>query len=360
MKILIVGAGPTGLTAALELARRGVLADVIDSKDGPSSLSRAVSLMPSSLAILARSGIADQIQAKAIATETAIFHAGSRRIATLDLARAEDPGHRLFALPQDVTEAVLRSAFERMGGRIRFGERLESIAQGAAGVDARIGGEIVTYDFVVGADGVRSTVREQLGIAYSGLDLPDEWSIADVEVSGWPYPKDFAFFSVPPTAAVIAIPLGQDRLRVIATTGDAIAALPIPVTVRTTRRNGKFRVSVRQADLYQSGAVFLAGDAAHCHSPVGGRGMNLGMADAADLARRLVRDDLDGYTRARHAAGQKVIAESERRRKLIASQHVWIRRAFHGWLRLIDHVPPIKRGIERELIGISGAGHRPL
>ena len=100
--------------------------------------------------------------------------------------------------------------------------------------------------------------------------------------------------------------------------------MPFDLPVNKVKREGKFKISICQASTYQKGGVFLVGDAAHCHSPVGGRGMNLGIADAADLASRFVNDDLDNYTKVRHSIGKKLIAQTERGRKMMLSKNHWL------------------------------------
>ncbi len=271
-RILVVGAGPTGLTAAVELRRLGLDAAVIDRKPAPSPLSRAVGILPRSMDILEPSGASAAIRSEAIPIGQAIFHYGAQRIGTLDLAAAT--GARLLALAQDRTEAHLAAALDRQGGQVRYGAEFQSLEQDDSEVRVRISGADEAYSCVIGADGVQSRVRRALGVAFRGHDLPEDWSIADVEAEAWPDPASFQIFLLDGGRGVIVVPLEATRFRVISNSPDALAALPVPMRVRRVRRAEKFRISVRQVDRYQVGRVFLAGDAAHCHSPVGGRGMN--------------------------------------------------------------------------------------
>nr|WP_323779775.1 NAD(P)/FAD-dependent oxidoreductase [Amylibacter sp.] len=351
-RILIVGAGPTGLTAAVELARQGILADVIEKSATPSNLSRAVGVLPRSIAIFERAGVADQILQQAIAVERVIFHNQANSAVDLRLDDLPEKNHRLFALAQDQTEAVLRNRFHQLGGTVQFGCKLTQITQTEAAVNASINNAPHSYDYVIGCDGTRSAVRSGLGIAFNGIDLPEEWSIADVDATDWPNPNCFQGFLLEQGKVAIVVPLAANRFRVIANQADALAALPVPMIVTTLHREATFTISVRQVTHYQQGRVFLAGDAAHCHSPVGGRGMNLGIADAADLAGRFVAGGLEGYHAARQAEGKAVLTLSERGRRIATSQNLLLRRGLLAGLNLAGRFPPIHRAIVRGILGL--------
>ena len=149
---------------------------------------------------------------------------------------------------------------------------------------------------------------------------------------------------------VVVAPLEADRYRLVSNTQNALEALPLPMEVVKVRRERTFNLSIRQAYQYSHGRVFLAGDAAHCHSPVGGRGMNLGIADAAELAVRMAEDRLAGYSASRHAIGARIIAGSERMRKLITSTNPIVRGSFGGAARIASRIPQIRKRIARRLI----------
>lgn len=351
MKVLIVGAGPTGLTAAVELARRGIAAEVIDRRDAASTWSRAVGITPPSLELLEASGVTGRLMEDGIRVREAVFFRGPRRVLTLDLSLARHRFDLILALPQDRTEAALRDAFEAAGGSVEYGTELAGLEQDETGVTARLAdGSERRCDHLIGADGVRSTVRQALGLGYEGHDLPGEWSIADVEAPGWPHSRRFAGFILPEGAMAVVVPIGEGRFRVVANRPEALATLPVEMPVERLRRAGSFTISVRQVPRYSEGRVHLAGDAAHCHSPVGGRGMNLGIADACDLARRLAAGDLEGYTEARHAVGAATIRLSENARRALMADggpRAWARDAAlwavgrSSWLR--------RRAVERIL-----------
>lgn len=348
MRVMVVGAGPTGLTAAVELARRGVSVRVVDRRDARSTFSRAVGIMPRSLETLEPSGVAPRLVAEGVDFRQVMIYRGNRLLLPLELAPSEvRHGYGfLLGLAQDRTEMHLAEALERFGGRVDYGTAFRALRQDETGVTAVLAdGSEHTCDYLIGADGVRSTVRERLGIAFPGYDLPETWSIADVEARDWAHPQAFTACQLDAGRVVVAVPLEADRYRVISNTSDALSVLPLPMTVTKVRREGQFNIAIRQVEDYARGRVFLAGDAAHCHSPVGGRGMNLGIADAADLARRMVEGGLDGYSAARHEDGRLTIAGSERARKLLTSTNPLTRGVFLLGVRLLGAFPALQRRV---------------
>ena len=160
------------------------------------------------------------------------------------------------------------------------------LAETDGGVEARVGGEVSVHAFVLGAAGARSGVRDHLGQGMKGYemhgyDLPGRWSIADVEASDWSEPGVLRVYLKDDAHAVFIIPIGPTRYRVVASEPDALRAMPVPIPVERIHREGEFAIGIRQVDEYGRGRVWLAGDAAHTHSPVGGRGMNFGIQDRA-------------------------------------------------------------------------------
>lgn len=351
-RVLIVGAGPTGLTAAVELARRGIVPDVIEKEETASRLSRAVGILPSSMKILTPSGVADAIEREAVPYRAAVFHHEEKVVARLSLNESEDSRFRLFGLAQDRTEAHLRQAFESMGGRVRYATTLKGLAQNESTAQAVVDDAHENYDYVIGADGVYSTVRDALGLEFEGYTLPGNWSIADVDCDDWPAPDEFHGFMRAGGRVVVVAPLEATRFRIVSNTEDALATLPVPMNVTHVRRAASFHIAIRQVARYRVNRTFLAGDAAHCHSPVGGRGMNLGIADAADLARRIAEDDLDGYHEARHAAGRETINLSERGRRLLTSRNPLTRSVTRGAMRTVAAIPSLRRRAVRSLLSL--------
>ena len=355
LRVLVVGAGPTGLMAAIELARRGIEVKLVEQRVGSSGLSRAVGLQPASLALLQASGAARRILSEAIAFQSVAVHREHELLAKIDFP-ASDPQAMLHGLAQDRTEFHLRATLESCGGELLYGHKLTALRQMSGRVVATLqpvdDGHAISeeFDYLIGADGVKSTVRDLLALDFKGFELAESWSIADIDCSGWDT-SAFRIYLRDGGRIVVVAPMEANRVRVVSNTDDALETLPVPVDVVDIRRQSSFRIAIRQVANYRVGRVFLAGDAAHCHSPVGGRGMNLGIADAADLAARLSVGQGDGYHRARHAAGRQVIAESERTRKILMSRHRPVRSLVDAAFRAVGRYDFLQR---RAISGILG------
>ena len=203
---------------------------------------------------------------------------------------------------------------------------------------------------MIGADGTGSTVRQTLGLEFAGHDLPESWSIADVDAVNWPNAEVLTLCLRSGGRVVVVAPLEAERYRVVSNTDDALATLPLELDVTKVRRDGRFTISIRQVAEYARGRVYLAGDAAHCHSPVGGRGMNLGIADAAELAARLVENRLEGYSASRHAEGARTIAGSERARRVLTSPGRISRAMRTLAFGVINVLPTVQRRLARTFL----------
>ena len=351
MKLLIVGAGPAGLTTAVELARRGIVGDVIDLRESGSGLSRAVGIMPASLDILRPSGVTDKLLAEGMKFRKVRIYRQSSLALALPLRISGAKGEFILGLAQDRTETHLRDVLSELGGRVRYGTELADLRQDANKVTVEMrDGATAEYDYVIGADGARSRTRGLLNIDFQGHDLPGTWSIADVDAEGWPNADALTLCQLSGGDVAVVVPLEPERFRVVSNTGDALAALPLKLNVTNIRRAGQFKISIRQAAQYGVGRVFLVGDAAHCHSPVGGRGMNLGIADGAELARRMVEGGLEGYGEARHQVGKETIALSEAARKLMTSRNPLTRFLVLTVFRTASFTPALQRQFAKKIL----------
>ncbi|MBI1406086.1 MAG: NAD(P)-binding protein [Caulobacter sp.] len=324
--ILIVGAGPTGLTAAVELARLGFRPRVIDQDDGPTPLSKAVGISPRSLDLLGPSGVAEALLAEGIRVKGGQVHYEGRRIGAVDFGALAHRYNFLLSLPQSRTETVMDRSLAGSGVAVEWGVRLIDLDLGsdriAAVTEGRSGRQTTGFDYVFGADGVHSRVRQAAGLAFDGYDHRRRWSIADVQISNWAHAPDQAqvFFHASGDVGFI-IPVGEGRFRAVSNTPEAMARIPGDYRIDRLLRSDIFALPVRQASSYQSGRVFLGGDAAHVHSPIGARGMNLGIEDAAAFARRLAGNALDGYSAERRPVGRRWIRLSERALSAAQAHH---------------------------------------
>ena len=168
------------------------------------------------------------------------------------------------------------------------------------------------FDYVYGADGPRSQVREAVGVAFEGYVHKRLWSIADAKIPDWPYPPDEAGAILHANGDMgFIIPIGPERYRTVSNTPETLGQIPGAGSA-TVLQAATFHLPVKQAVTYQAGPVYLGGDAAHVHSPLGARGMNLGIEDACAFARRFAAGELEGYTAERQPVGRRWIVLSER------------------------------------------------
>ncbi len=352
-KILIVGAGPTGLTTAIELARQGILPKIIDRRDGLSSLSRAVGITPGSLTLLAPSGAGEKLIQEGVHMRKVCVYQGTEQRLEIPLHSDRTDFSSLIGLPQDRTEAILAETLRGYGVEVQYETALNNLTETANGVTTRCSdGSEETFDYLVGADGVRSTVREKAGIPFPGFDIPQPWSIADIDAPGWQHAEQLTLIQARPGVVLVIAPMAKDRFRVVGSCEDALKSVPLPLPVANVRRESPFQIAVRQAPNYSRGSIHLAGDAAHCHSPVGGRGMNLGIADGAELAKRLVDGTVDGYSEARHPAARRIIRFTERARRIVEGTHQIARTGFSLLLSAVNASPRLQRRIGRQLVEI--------
>ncbi|MFF2779297.1 FAD-dependent monooxygenase [Streptomyces sp. NPDC058052] len=318
--VVISGAGPTGLVLALDLARRGVRALLVERADGLFPGSRGKGLQPRSQEVLDDLGVLPGILAAGGAYPRMLAWEGTERRGAWDMVERSEPTEQVpyantLLIPQSRTQELLHERLAALGGGVRFGAALTGFRQDSTGVEVELStGETVRAAYLAGADGGRSTVRRALGIGMSGETVDprpmlvadvriapgtladrDHWHVwraADGGVALCPLPGDDTLFQLAATfedetAAVDTTPEGVRALLAARTplTADAIPDVPWA---------SDYRARAALADRYRDGRVFLAGDAAHVHSPAGGQGLNTGVQDAYNLGWKLAQVLLHG------------------------------------------------------------------
>lgn len=352
-EILIVGAGPCGMTAALELVRHGFSPRIIDKEAGPTPLSKAVGVSPRSLEILEPSGVTERLLARGVRMQAVQARYEGDLLATIGLSGLPHRFNFLLSLAQSETEAIMEAVLKTRGVAVEWNVELKSVRLAGARVEADLAGAAGgAFDYLFAADGAYSRVRQALGLGFAGYTHKRLWSIADAEVPDWPYARATAMAALHRNGDLgFIIPIGAGRFRAVSNTPDPLGRIPATESARVLQHD-TFHIPVRQADNYQAGGVFLGGDAGHVHSPIGARGMNLGIEDASVFARRLSEAALDGYTAERRPVGRRWIVLSERMLAGVQANHALTIAARNLAIRAIGRLPALQRPMLERVAGL--------
>ncbi|MAQ36448.1 MULTISPECIES: FAD-dependent oxidoreductase [Thioclava] len=308
--VLIVGAGPTGLTAAYELARQGVPVRLIEKSASPATTSRAIAVQARTLEMLAQRGLADTLVARGVQTRIAQFYGEGAPLFRLDFAHLESRFPYILFVSQVETEAVLRGACAALGVETEWDTELVAIARESHDGQARPtavlrgpGGtlEELHPDWMIASGGAHSLIRRTLNLPFEGKSVGQGFVLGDQRVSGALAPEELHIFSSS-DGFLGMFPLGGGRFRLIASdvagseqpdlatlqqVFDARAHLP--ATLHDLTWSSRFAINSRMVGTLRVGRFLLGGDAAHIHSPAGGQGMNTGMQDMMNLGWKLAR-----------------------------------------------------------------------
>ncbi len=356
--VLIVGAGPVGLTAALELARRGIPARIIDNNAmSPLNESRALAVNQRTMDLLAPSGVANLIDGEAIILQQMQVFSGEKHILTIEMG--EDAPNETFlrSLPQGRTERILAGRLSELGITPEWGVAFEGFVapkgtKPVAKLKGHNGFEQFEADIVIGADGSHSLVRKSLGLDFSGESFPETFFLADI-VYDRDIERDYAQARFQNPGVIACIPVNKRTLRYISTLEDFKSRIQHPAKVVDVIWESDFKAVFRHVSSMQHGAVFLAGDAAHIHSPVGGRGMNLGIEDACWLAWLISEGRQIEYSDLRMGAVKHVLAQTKANTQAILLKNpmaVWLRNAFAP---LAFKVPFVRRTVIKGVRGLD-------
>jgi 2-polyprenyl-6-methoxyphenol hydroxylase-like FAD-dependent oxidoreductase len=300
LDVLIAGAGPTGLTLAIELVRRGVSVRLIDAADGPFIGSRGKGIQPRTLEILDLMGVIKPILEGGALYPFFRIHLGPFSIERGSLGTHlvptdSAPYPNLWMVPQERTEAILRARLTDLGGVIEYGVALSTLSQDETGVTATLSsGESVRAGFLAGCDGGRSTTRKLIGLPLHGETLDKKTMIvADLEIARLDR-KNWHVWPLNRGGPVMLCPLPATNVFQLMAP-EAIAANGLQEGVRKTTGQrvtsivwqSPYTHQVRMVDRYRVGRIFVAGDAAHIHPPSGGQGLNTGIQDAWNLGWKL-------------------------------------------------------------------------
>jgi 2-polyprenyl-6-methoxyphenol hydroxylase-like FAD-dependent oxidoreductase len=299
--VLVVGAGPTGLLLAAELQRRGVPCHLIDARPAPLHWDRATVIHPRSLEVFESLGLVDKFLAAGTKQRAVRIHSQGQLLGTLELATCGSIYGYNLGLAEDVTESILTDYLHEQGGEVNRGARLVGLNPQAEKVLAEVEKDGFHYQiearFGVGCDGIHSAMRELSGIDFEGHDITRPWAVFDATVENWAERYDASFVYLE-TVPVIQIGLPSRRWRIYMRPSSDEADLIAEATATLRRyvpnaryveieNPTRFQCHTKIAARFRSGAILLAGDAAHLCSPTEGHGMNSGLQDAVNLAWKL-------------------------------------------------------------------------
>jgi 2-polyprenyl-6-methoxyphenol hydroxylase-like FAD-dependent oxidoreductase len=387
-QILVVGAGPVGMTMALALRRQGVAVRIVDKAAARTDKSKAVVIWPRTLELLDIQRCAqDFVDAGVRATGARILGKGRELVhAHFGLARSAYP----FALmlPQSETERLLEQLLvaagvhiERQVELLSFSDDGQRVAAQLRHADERV--ESTSAAWLAACDGAHSTVRHALGLAFDGDTLDSGWLLADVQIEG-ELPTDELTICWLPEGVLALFPMGGRRFRVIAETGTSsdeseptlaqVQALidsrgPQGLRAHDPVWLNHFRINERKIKHYRHGRVFLAGDAAHVHSPAGGQGMNTGMQDVLNLAWKLALVQngqaaptlLDSYSAERSAIGDQVLRSTGRMTRIALLHNPLLRELRDLAAGTLSRIPAIQQRLVDQLTELDlHYAHSPL
>lgn len=378
--VLVVGAGPTGLALACGLTARGVPSVLVDRAPQGGNTSRAAVLHARTLEVLEAIDVPEELRQRGVVVPRFTIRDRDRPLLGIPFDDLPTRYPYTLMLPQDRTEQVLDDRLAALGGRVHRRQTVTALVIDDEGAEVTVTGPDGTTTrlrarYVVGCDGMHSVVREEAGIGFSGDRYPQSFVLADVRMD-WPFPREEVHLFFSPSGLVVVAPLPEGQFRVVATLDDApetpriadVQALldargPVaaPAAVGEAAWSSRFRVHHRIADIYRRGPVFLAGDAAHVHSPAGGQGMNIGIQDALMLAE-LLADVLDGrspeaqldaYETFRRPVAVGVIAMTHRLTRAATARNPLTRFLRNTALRAAGRLRPVRHAFAMDLSELS-------
>ena len=391
-QVLVVGAGPVGLTLASELARYKIPLRIIDKAAQRTDKSKALVLWARTLELFDRAGYTGALVEAGNKADGATLAAGGKTIAQVSFESIATPHPYALMLPQSETERLLESHLSGLGVEVEREVELTTFTAADDSVAATLlhrdgSQETLQVPWLVGCDGAHSTIRHGLGKEFVGKTLPSQWILADVHFAGPPMPANRISIIFHPSGAVALFPMLQGRYRIIAQVDQQHVGQQTDVTLAQVQAImdervpggiqvsnpvwlSGFAINERKVADYRGGRVFLAGDAAHIHSPAGGQGMNTGMQDVFNLAWKLAlvcrgtcpaEPLLGSYDDERSAVGRAVLADTGRLTAIATVQNSALQSVRNSVASLLLGFAPARHAMANNLSELSiGYADSPL
>jgi len=384
--VLIVGAGPVGLFLANECARRGLRFRIIEANASQSEHSKALAIFPRTLEIFDMAGLVGPFLEAANRVTSVAVVAHQRTLAHMRFAPRQSPYPFIAMVPQDITERLLVLQLLRAGEAVEYQTRFVSATEQEDCVSVTLDRRGVPINlrasFLVGCDGAHSAVRRLLDLPFEGGEYEASFMLADVETND-ALPGDEMHLCPNECGPLAIFPMSATRRRIVATVETTEGESPSlglvqqllsqrgPRGIEATRLHwsGYFRIHHREVAKLRVGRTFIAGDAAHIHSPFGGQGMNTGLQDVWNLVWKLdlaVRGHaseslLDSYTAERRPVIKQVLETTDLLTKAMATPSKFAQILRDMLIPAVSHLPPFRRAFVRRLSGLGIAyRHSPI
>lgn len=371
-QVLVIGAGPTGLTLATSLVAQGIATTVVDRAPEGANTSRAAVVNARSLEVLEPLDVTRRLVKEGVEAPLFTIRDRGRTLIPIDFSGLPTEYPYSLMVPQSTTERLLLDRLVELGGSVIRPKAVTAIAQDRDGVTATFeDGDVIQARYAVGADGIRSVVREQAGIGFEGDVYDESFMLADVRLVG-DAPADEVILFWATAGLTVVAPLPDGIHRIVAPVADApeepsaeFVQQILDTRVGTDRMvvtdviwGSRFRVHHRVADTFRAGRLLLAGDAAHVHSPAGGQGMNLGIQDAVALSDALAAvlggapdSLLDDYSAVRRPIAKDVVAMTDRLTRLATLPRA-ARPVRNAAISVVGRVPSVRLALARRLSGL--------
>lgn len=380
--VAIIGAGPTGLALACVLAAKGVPFLLVDQLVEGANTSRAAVIHARTLEVLEELQITERLHAEGHVVPRFTVRDRDKALATICFENLPTIYPHTLMVPQQRTEAIMLDRLRSLGGDVVRPLLLTELQQGDEDVLLTLQApdqipQKVKARYVVGADGMHSSVRALAGINFSGDSYQQSFVLADVKMD-WSMRRDEVMLYFSPDGLVVVAPLPGNEYRIVATLDDApehpgLKDIQLLLDTRGPINNAatlneiiwssRFRLHHRIADRFRLGRVFLAGDAAHTHSPAGGQGMNTGIQDAIMLGHVLAavisenanESLLDNYEKIRRPVAERVVQFTDRMTRMATLRRPKSRALRNRMLSIVGRIPALPRKLAMELSGLRNS-----
>jgi 2-polyprenyl-6-methoxyphenol hydroxylase-like FAD-dependent oxidoreductase len=370
--VLIVGAGPTGLTAAVELSRLGIGVRIVDRAAEPWTASRALGIQARTVELLRPRGVGDEMLRLGNQAGATALYSHGEKLGAVELHRMPSRFNYLLMLAQSETERLLTGQLKQQGVKVERGVEFVSLAQtgtdrNGVQVVLRSGDgtrEVVDASYLIAADGSRSAIRKALNLPFKGRSLTQNYVLGDLHVDG-EIPRGQLSIFLARNGFLAVFPMGGDRFRLMATDpgGGAVNAgeptlqdiqrlydrvCHLPARLHDLNWSSRFHINSRHLSTLRVNRVFFGGDAAHVHSPAGGQGMNAGIQDMINLSWKLAMvikgqarpELLDTYQSDRLPVIRRLVAMTERATRVCNSTNPIVHTA-------LTRLAPIVLGLDK-------------